>query len=243
MNLKTISCVVTGAARGIGFATARMLLEAQARVVLSDSDAPALEAAVAELRTSAAIGFQADVTSAPDMAALAAAAAGHAGSVALWINNAGLARHRAITDYSPEEIDLMLGVNLKGTILGSQAALRVMRHQRRGHIINIISTAGLRGIPGEAVYCAAKCGVRGFTQALREEGAPFGVRVTALLPGGVDTTFWQGATARTMPVEDFLSAQQVAEAVVSLAQMNEKVVPQELVLRALGDRDFAAPTP
>ena len=72
-----------------------------------------------------------------------------------------------------------------------------------------------------------------------EEDDAAGVRVTALLPGGVDTGFWQGATARPMPVEDFLSAQQVADAVVTLAQMDDSVVPQELVLRALRDRDFA----
>jgi len=239
MNLNQISCVVTGAARGIGLALAQTLLKAHARVVLSDSDASALEASVAMLDHPAAVGFRADVTSASDMEALALAAAAHAGPVALWVNNAGLARHRAIKDYTPEEIDLMLAVNLKGTILGSQAALRAMAPVRRGHIINIISTASLRGIPGETVYCAAKWGVRGFTQGLREEAAPVGVRVTALLPGGVDTGFWQGATARPMPVEDFLSAQQVADAVVTLAQMDDSVVPQELVLRALRDRDFA----
>ena len=64
------------------------------------------------------------------------------------------------------------------------------------------------------------------------------MRVTALLPGGVDTAFWSGAVDRVMPVEDFLTAEQVAEALVSLVQMDDSVVPQELVLRALRDRDF-----
>ncbi|RFC44347.1 MAG: 3alpha(or 20beta)-hydroxysteroid dehydrogenase [Verrucomicrobia bacterium] len=242
MDLNQISGVVTGAARGIGFSIAQALLRAGARVVLSDSDGAALEAAVERLGDAAALSFRADVTSASEMAALASAAASHAGPVGLWVNNAGLARHRAIRDYTESEIDLMLAVNLKGTILGSQAALRAMVPVRRGHIINIISTASLRGIPGETVYCAAKWGARGFTQGLREEAAPEGVRVTALLPGGVDTGFWQGATDRPMPVEDFLSAQQVAEAVMTLAQMDDGVVPQELVLRALRDRDFAQKT-
>jgi short-subunit dehydrogenase len=89
------------------------------------------------------------------------------------------------------------------------------------------------------VYCAAKWGVRGFTQGLREEAAPVGVRVTALLPGGVDTAFWNDAVSRTMPTADFLTAAQVAEAVSALARMDASVVPQELVLRALNDRDFA----
>ena len=133
----------------------------------------------------------------------------------------------------------MLSVNLKGTILGSQAALRVMAPRRNGHILNIISTASLRGIPSETVYCAAKWGVRGFTQGLREEAAGSGVRVTALLPGGVDTAFWKDAVSRDMPTADFLTAAQVADAVSALVQMDPSVVPQELVLRALNDRDFA----
>ncbi len=243
MKLENVSCVVTGAARGIGFAIAKTLLKEGARVVLSDLDPEALKTANATLGTPLATVHCGDVASSAAMHSLADAAEKHAGPVRLWINNAGLARHRAIPAYTEEEIDLMLAVNLKGTILGSQAALRAMLPGRRGHIINIISTASLRGIPGETVYCAAKWGVRGFTHGLREEAAPYGIRVSALLPGGVDTAFWQDATERPMPVEDFLTAQQVADAVVSLATMDEHTVPQELVLRALRDRDFAQAAP
>jgi NAD(P)-dependent dehydrogenase (short-subunit alcohol dehydrogenase family) len=241
MNTTRLSCVITGAARGIGLAIARALLESNARVTLCDADGNALKEALSSLGSDAAFGFKADVTSATDMAALAEKANSHSGPVALWINNAGLARHRAIEEYTAREVELMLDVNLKGTIFGSQAALRVMRPHSRGHIINVISTASLRGIPGETVYCAAKWGVRGFTQGLREEAASHGIRVTALLPGGVDTAFWSDATERAMPVEDFLTPHQVAQAVVSLVRMEDSVVPQELVLRALRDRDFAQP--
>lgn len=241
MNLANVCSVVTGAARGIGFAIAEKLVRAGACVVLSDRDAGALDAAVAALGRERAAACTADVTSLAAMHALAAEAAQRFGPVALWVNNAGLARHRRIVDYTEAEIDLMLAVNLKGAIAGSQAALAAMTAQRRGHIVNIISTASLRGIPTETVYCAAKWGVRGFTQGLREEAAPLGIRVTGLLPGGVDTPFWKDATQdRVMPVQNFLTAEQVADAVVTLAQMDDHVVPQELVLRALPDRDFAS---
>ena len=230
--------VVTGAARGIGRALAARLLKDGYRVVLSDVDEPTLLETTRALGSPDAVPFQADVSSATDCARLAGFA-GTPGGIALWINNAGLARHRAIVDYTEAEIDLMLSVNLKGTILGSQAALRAMAPRQAGHIINIISTASLRGIPSETVYCAAKWGVRGFTQGLREEAAAVGVRVTALLPGGVDTGFWKDAVSRSMPTEDFLTAEQVADAVAALARMDASVVPQELVLRALKDRDFA----
>lgn len=241
MKLADACCVVTGAARGIGLAIADALLAEGARVVLSDVDAAALGKLPAALNQPHAALITGDVTSVASMAALAGEAERRFGPVTLWVNNAGLARHRRIIDYSEQEIDLQLAVNLKGAIVGSQAALRAMTPHGRGHIVNIISTASLRGIPTESVYCAAKWGVRGFTQGLREEAATVGVRVTALLPGGVDTPFWSDAApGRKMPVQNFLSAKQVADAVVALAKMDESVVPQELVLRALQDRDFSS---
>jgi NADP-dependent 3-hydroxy acid dehydrogenase YdfG len=236
MDLQNKVCVITGAARGIGCALATALHKEGARLVLSDRDAAALEAAASNLPGS--VAAPADVTRKSDIDALASVASG-VGAISVWMNNAGIARHRPIVDYTEDEIDLMLDVNLKGTILGSQAALKAMIPNRAGHIVNIVSTASLRGVPTETVYCAAKWGARGFTQGLREEAAPHGIRVTALLPGGVDTAFWHEAVSRSMPVEDFLTPAQVAEAVLALLKLPDSVVPQEFVLRAMRDRDFA----
>src|SRR5512142_1965832 len=94
--------------------------------MLADVNRAALDAAVRELASPRALGAPADVTSAKGVAALGVAAENAFGPVNLWINNAGLARHRCIVDYTEAEIDLMLAVNLKGTILGSQTALRLM---------------------------------------------------------------------------------------------------------------------
>lgn len=239
MKLEHICAVITGAARGIGLSTASRLIEEGAWVVLADVDELGLKNAIQQLNSPLAMSAVADVTKPQDCAHMVSVAQEHGARLNLWINNAGLARHRAIPDYSEQEIDLMLSVNLKGTILGSQAALRAMAPNRSGHIINVISTASLRGIPSETVYCAAKWGARGFTQGLREEAASVGVRVTALLPGGVDTPFWNDAVARQMPTQDFLTARQVADSIISLAAMDASIVPQELVLRAVNDRDFA----
>lgn len=232
--------VVTGAARGIGLVIAERALAAGARVVLSDRDA-AVHAAIDLQRFPRAHTALADVASAASVAQLGAETIRVFGPPTIWVNNAGLARHRRLVDYTEAEIDLTLAVNLKGVIVGSQAALRAMAPQRCGHIINIISTAGLRGIPTETVYCAAKWGARGFTQGLREEAAPFNVRVTGVLPGGVKTPFWTDAVIdRPVPTQNFLTPEQVADAVMALVQMDENVVPQELVLRAMADRDFSS---
>ncbi len=239
MQLTGKTCVVTGAARGIGFALAETLVAAGAKVVLSDVDSAGLTEAVKKFPAGLAHGVVADVAKAADMARLADEAAKTFGPVDVWINNAGLARHRWIPDYTEAEIDLMLDVNLKGTILGSQAALRRMIPRKAGSIVNIISTASLRGVPSETVYCAAKWGVRGFTQGLQEEAAPHGIRVIAVLPGGVATEFWSAAAERPAPLEKFLSAAQVADAVRRLLEMDDWVMPRELVLRSLADSDFS----
>lgn len=239
MDLHEKHCIITGAARGIGLALAQLLVAKGARVVLTDVDAVALAAAAQTLPAQQVHAVVADVTRAAEVAAVVAEAEATFGPVSVWVNNAGLARHRWIPDYTEAEIDLMLAVNLKGTILGSQAALRAMIPQRAGHIVNVISTASLRGIPSETVYCAAKWGVRGFTQGLGEEAAAHRIRVTAVLPGGVATDFWADASERQAPMEKFLSPRQVAEGILRVLEMDDYCVARELVLRSMDDSDFS----
>lgn len=232
MNLTNQVCAVTGGAKGIGLATAQALLARGARVALLDLENVALE-------HPHALSIRCDVSRAADVQSAVNQITERLGPIDVWVNNAGLARHRWIPDYTEEEIDLMLAVNLKGTILGSQAALKAMIPHKRGHIINVISTASLRGIPSETVYCAAKWGVRGFTQGLAEEAAAHRIRVTAILPGGVDTAFWDDASQRQAPKQLFLKPEHIANGIVSCLEMDDFCVPRELVLRSLDDSDFS----
>jgi NADP-dependent 3-hydroxy acid dehydrogenase YdfG len=136
-------------------------------------------------------------------------------------------------------VDRVIDVNLKGTIYGSCAAFRAMKQRGCGHIINIISTASLRGIPTESVYCAAKWGVRGFTQALQEEAAPHGIRVTAILPGGVDTSFWKEARKKATPTDTFLQGSHIARVVMQCLEQDPACVVREIIVRSIQDTDFA----
>ncbi len=230
MILQDQVCIITGAAKGIGLATARVLQQRGARVASLDLESCPLEGV---------LSVRCDVTRASELEAAVTKVEQAFGGITVWVNNAGLARHRWIQDYTEAEIDLMLAVNLKGTILGSQAALRAMIPGKRGHIINIISTASLRGIPSETVYCAAKWGVRGFTQGLAEEAAAHRIRVTALLPGGVDTAFWDDAAERQAPRQLFLKPEHIADGILRCLEMDDFCVPRELVLRSLDDSDFS----
>jgi len=232
MNLTNQVCAVTGGAKGIGLATAQALLARGARVALLDLENVTLD-------HPHALSIRCDVSHATDVQSAVDQITEQFGPISVWVNNAGLARHRWIPDYTEAEIDLMLAVNLKGTILGSQAALKAMIPHKRGHIINVISTASLRGIPSESVYCAAKWGVRGFTQGLAEEAAAHRIRVTAVLPGGVDTAFWDDASQRQAPKQLFLKPEHIADGIVSCIEMDDFCVTRELVLRSLDDSDFS----
>ncbi|MCB1235539.1 MAG: SDR family oxidoreductase [Verrucomicrobiae bacterium] len=239
MTLSGSVTLVTGAARGIGLALTGRLCREGGRVLMADADAAALEEAATGLPSDRVAIAVADVRFLAQLEAAAGAATARWGPLDAWVNNAGLARHRRVTDYTEDDLDLMTDVNLKGAVFGCQVALRHFAAAGRGRIVNVISTAALRGIPTESFYCATKWGLRGFTQALAEEAAPLGVAVTAILPGGVDTGFWDAAVDREMPVGDFLTPAQVADAIVAVLAQDDACVTRELVLRSLKDRDFA----
>lgn len=239
MILQDKVCVVTGAAKGIGFSLAQQLLAAGAKVMLSDADENALQEAVKSLASDRVSAWRTDVRFEADIAALAENAESQLGPIAVWINNAGVAKHKLITEYTEADIDWMMDVNYKGTILGCKHALRTMQKQRAGHIINIISTAGLTGVPTESVYCGTKFAVRGFTQALQEEAAQFNIRVSGIYPGGVNTSFWDIARDQKSPVEKYLTPDDVAKAIVSVLEMNDNCVTHEIVLRSMKDANFS----
>ncbi len=242
MDLTDKICLVTGAARGIGLAIADRLHQAGAKVVLCDVDKEQVERAAASLSAHRAIGVQADVSKERDIEYAVETTLKKWGEVSVWINNAGLARHASVADIRGDDIDRMMSVNVKGTILGSKHALKRMAPFRSGHIVNILSTAALNGLPGQSVYCASKFAARGFTLALQEEAAPLGIRVTAVLPGGVNTPFWIDAKERDRPPESILlPPEQIAKAVLSVLQTDEMCVIKELVVRSIHDVDTLPP--
>ncbi len=177
--------VITGAAGGIGLATARAFLAEGAKVHLADKREQVL--LEADGLGSATTGHLVDVTDADAMAALADAVLAADGRVDVLINNAGVCQARPLGQLTFDDWRLHLDVNLWGVIHGIHAFAPAMREQGAGHIVNVASMAGLLPFPAVAPYCASKFAVVGLSESLAAELAPAGIRVTAVCPGAVRT--------------------------------------------------------
>ena len=179
--------LVTGAGRGLGLAIARRLAARGLTVHLTDVDAAAAAAAAAEIG-GGAFASDLDVRDPDACRAAAAATAERGGGLDVWVNNAGILATGLTWEQDHELRRAMLDVNAHGTMNGTIAALELMRPARRGHIINIVSLAGLVAAPGEALYGASKHAAIAFTLGtladLRRSGERE-IRISAVCPDGI----------------------------------------------------------
>ncbi len=187
--------VITGASSGIGRATARLLVKHGHAVVLGARREDALAALTAELNDAGErAGYRVtDVTRRADLEALVAHAVERFGRLDAIVNNAGIGPISRFDALRVDDWDAMIDVNLRGTLYGIAAALPVFARQGTGHVINIISTAGIKILPTMGVYAATKNAVRTVTEALRQEAGPK-LRVTEVSPGMVATNFGDSIT-------------------------------------------------
>jgi NADP-dependent 3-hydroxy acid dehydrogenase YdfG len=186
---------ITGASSGIGEATALLLAERGAKVVLGARRSDRLEALADRI---AAAGGEAayartDVKRRDDLANLVKLACERFGKLDVLINNAGIGPISLLDDLRVEDWEEMIDVNLKGVLYGIAAALPVFRKQGFGHFVNVISTAGLRIVPLQAVYAGTKNAVRTISEGLRQEAGDK-LRVTIISPGYVRTDFAESMT-------------------------------------------------
>lgn len=189
---------VTGASSGIGRATASLLAKHGAFVVLGARNEDALKATVDEITSlgGKAVFKSTDVRRRDDLEELVALAIEATGRLDVIINCAGIGPTSRFDALDVEGWDAMIDVNLRGTLYGIAAALPVFVRQGSGHVINVISTAGLRMVPTMGVYAATKNAVRTATEILRQEAGP-NLRVTEVSPGMTATNFADSITDQT----------------------------------------------
>ncbi|MDX3349415.1 MULTISPECIES: SDR family oxidoreductase [Streptomyces] len=186
---------ITGASSGIGEATALLLAERGARLVLGARRSERLAELVARIEKAGgtAVQIRTDVTRRDDLQALVALAGECFGQLDVLVSNAGVGTISPLDDLRVEEWDHMVDVNVKGVLYGIGAALPVFRAQGTGHFITTASTAAFRIAPTMAVYAATKFAVRALCEGLRQEAGD-SLRVTTVSPGATATEFAEAST-------------------------------------------------
>ncbi len=199
-DLRDRVVLVTGAASGIGRATAELFAAMGARVLASDVDADRGEAVAAELSEAGReVTFTAaDVSDSEAVAALVASAVDHYGRLDCAANCAGVGGGDAPTHQYPDERwDQIVSINLRGTWLAMRREIEaILAHGEGGAIVNVASTLALRGSPFGSAYSAGKHGVLGLTRTAAIEYAPAGIRINAVCPGAIDTPMMDKAFAQ-----------------------------------------------
>lgn len=181
--------LITGAARGIGYASAEKFAEGGADIALCDMDADAATQAASTLAKDfgvRAIGIGCDVTDEQQVDAMFQHVQEALGGLDILVNNAGVTRDNLLFKMSVDDWDTVMGVHLRGTFLCTRAAQKHMVDQRSGKIVNLSSTSAL-GNRGQANYSSAKAGLQAFTRTAAIELGPFNINVNAVAPGFVDT--------------------------------------------------------
>lgn len=185
-NVKSKVVIITGASSGIGEATAKLLANQGAKIVLAARRVDRLQTIVKEIEQEGgeAVYIKADVVSFEDMQKLAQFALKQYGRIDVLVNNAGVMPVSRLNELRIAEWDQMIDVNIKGVLYGIAAVLPTMREQRSGHIINISSISGHEVHPASAVYSATKFAVRAISEGLRkEESMASSIRSTIISPG------------------------------------------------------------
>lgn len=178
--------IVTGAAQGMGRATAELLIARGAQVLLGDVQADTVAATAAELGD-AAHPVHLDVADEEHWAGAVAEAKDRFGRIDALVNNAGTLQFSTVDGLDTEAARRLLEINLLGPMLGAKHVVPLMRAAGRGVIVNVSSVDGLRGVGGLSAYTASKWGLRGLTKTQALELGPDGIRVCSVHPGGVDT--------------------------------------------------------
>jgi 3-oxoacyl-[acyl-carrier protein] reductase len=189
MRLNNKVSIITGAAQGIGLATALKFAVEGAIVVVCDRQPAGVDAAVTAVQAAGAqaLGFALDVTDRAAVDAMVAATLQRFGRIDVLVNNAGITKDARLQKMTIEQFDAVIAVNLRGVFHCAQAVADTMVAQGAGVILNASSVVGIYGNFGQTNYAATKFGVIGFTKTWSRELGPKGVRVNAVAPGFVET--------------------------------------------------------
>ncbi len=229
MDIKDAHFLVTGGSLGIGKAVARELVNKGSRVMITGRDQARLDQAAAE---TGAVPFVADVANEADVKKTYDAFFRQFDRLDGLINNAGIGLRKEVTGLEASDFEKVFQVNVIGAaMMGKQAALH-FKEQNHGAIVNIGSTAALKGYPGGSVYVSSKFALRGMTYCWQAELRPFNVRVLLVNPSEVTTAFGNPERKERREEDRKLRSQEIAHAVISGLEMDDRGFIPELAVFA-----------
>ena len=237
MNLQNATALVTGGSSGIGLAIAQALIDSGARVAITGRDEKKLYKAAERLQ---ALAIRADVTSEQDVERTYREVLQAFGHLDILVNNAGFGFFKPLIDVNRAEFDAVFATNVTGAMLMAREAAKHFIKQNRGNIINICSTASLRGAANGTTYYASKFALRGMTECWRAELRASNVRVILINPSEVITEFaaHAGLPQRTAPDNPTkLRVDEIAHAVKSSLEMDDRGFVTELTVFATNPKD------
>lgn len=229
-RLENLATAITGANRGIGRAIAEAFAAEGASLFLLDRDTGDCAEIVAAAREHGVEGDfrQMDVTRPEEIEAAMAAAEARFGKIDVLVNCAGIFQAYPLLEYPLEEWNRLMEINVTGTLLASQAALRRMVPRGRGKVINLSSIAGKTGGRNRAAYYASKHAVIGLTRCMALEMAEHNIAVNAICPGMVDTELFDGLLADTARVEGEADPEQVRAKLLQQVPLGRMIEPKEV---------------
>lgn len=226
MNLKGKHILLTGGSLGIGKETAKILVEKGAKVLITGRSAQRLEEAAKYTGAQTLVFDISDQKNISDKAQQCIEALD--GKVDALINNAGIGTFQKIEDVTSFDFEQIFNTNVFGLALLSKSIISVMKEQKRGTIINIGSSASVKGFHGGSVYAASKFAVRALTQCWQAELRPFNIRVCQLNPSEVTTAFYNDERQERTELHNKLSPKEIAHSILSILEMEDKGFITEL---------------
>lgn len=234
MNLQNATALVTGGSSGIGYAIAKMLVESAAKVAITGRNERRLAEAAKSIN---GLGIRADVANEDDVSRTYREVLQAFGHLDILVNNAGIGIFKNLAEMDRAGFDAVFATNVTGAMLMAREAARHFIERKRGNIINICSTASLRGAPGGTAYYASKFALRGMTECWRAELRQHNVRVFLINPSEVLTNFASAAGHTQKPNPTKLQSEEVAHMVKAVLEMNDRGFTPELSIFATNPKD------
>lgn len=234
MNLKNSVALITGGSAGIGRAVAQSLASSGARVAITGRDQGRLEKAARELSVHP---IHADVAVEADVERTYREVLQRFGDLDILVNNAGVGVFKNLVDFERKDFEAVFATNVTGAMLMAREAARHFVKRQRGNIVNIASTAALRGAPKGTAYYGSKFALRGMTECWRAELRQYNVRVFLVNPSEVLTNFYPTAGLSQKENETKLRAEDIAHVVKTLLEMDDRGFAPEVSIFATNPKD------